>query len=104
MFFFRFVFFFILQVIKELEQRLSGVIHLAYLDRTTPLAKFKLFDSFDSLAKRPLIEDDLESKYVAMVTETLATLNEASRVFHKHKDDPPLAANHPPNYDTIFEQ
>ena len=32
------------QTIKELERRLSAVVHLAFLDRTTPLAKYKLFE------------------------------------------------------------
>jgi len=46
--------------------------------------------------KRPLIEDDLEQKYVALVNETLGTLNETQRVFAKHRDAPPLAPNQPP--------
>lgn len=83
------------QTVKELERRLAAVIHLAYLDRTTPLAKYKLFESFDSLVKRPLIEDDLEQKYVAVVNETLSTLNETQRVFARLRENPPVNATTP---------
>ena len=90
------------QSVKELERRLSAVIHLAFLDRTTPLAKFKLFESFDSLVKRPLIEDDLEQKYVTVVNETLATLTETRRIFALHKEKPPLENNLPPVAGSLF--
>ena len=87
------------QTIKELERRLAAVIHLAFLDRTTPVAKFKLFDSFDSLVKRPIIEDDLEQKYVAVVNETLAALNATNACFVRYRESPPVNAtlpNQPP--------
>jgi dynein heavy chain len=85
--------------IKELERRLSAVIHLAFLDRTTPVAKFKLFESFDSLVKRSAIEDDLEVKYVHVVNDTLAQLLETQRCYLAHHDAPPIhstAPNQPP--------
>ena len=38
-------------------------------DRTTPLLAFKLFDGFDTLAKRAVINDDLEPRFVDVVAE-----------------------------------
>ena len=85
--------------IQELERRLAAVIHLAFLDRTTPVAKFKLFDSFDALVKRPVIEDDLEQKFVAVVNETLATLTATNACFVRFRERPPVNStlpNQPP--------
>ena len=53
--------------IKELERRLGAVVSLAFDDCSTVTGKFKLLDSFDGLLDRPIIQDELEKKYVGLV-------------------------------------
>ena len=57
---------------------------------------FKLLDSFDSLVKRPAIADDLERKYVELISLYLDDLHQVQHIFMEGKEAPPIASNLPP--------
>ena len=84
--------------IKELERRLGAVVSLAFDDCATVYGRFKLLDSFDGLLERPIIQDELEKKYVALVQAYGVDLKIIQELFLKFRDKPPVetARNLPP--------
>ena len=81
---------------KELERRLGAVVSLAFDDCPTVYGRFKLFDSFEGLLERPIIQDELEKKYVSLVTAYGDDLKVVQQQFLNERDEPPKALNAPP--------
>ena len=84
--------------IKELERRLGAVVSLAFDDCATVYGRFKLLDSFEGLLERPIIQDELEKKYVALVQAYGLDLKLIQELFLRFRDKPPpeTARNLPP--------
>jgi len=82
--------------IKELERRLGAVVSLAFDDCSTVYGRFKLLDSFEGLLERPIIQDELEKKYVGLVQSYGHDLKTVQELFLQYRDQPPIAWNLPP--------
>jgi dynein heavy chain len=82
--------------IKELERRLGAVVSLAFDDCSTVYGKFKLLDSFEGLLERPIIQDELENKYMSLVQSYGQDLKLAQELFLQYRDSYPIAWNLPP--------
>ncbi|CAN0161161.1 unnamed protein product [Scytosiphon promiscuus] len=82
--------------IKELERRLGAVVSLAFDDCATVYGRFKLLDSFEGLLERPIIQDELEKKYVGLVQSYGADLKNVQELFLQSRDSPPISWNLPP--------
>ena len=82
--------------IKELERRLGSVLTTGFDDAPTITGRFKLLDLFDGLLERPIIQDELEKKHVALVQAYGSDLKVVQELFLVHRDDPPIANNLPP--------
>ena len=82
--------------IKELERRLGAVVSLAFDDCATVYGRFKLLDSFEGLLERPIIQDELEKKYVSLVQSYGQDLKTVQELFLQYRDSCPIAWNLPP--------
>eukprot|EP01042_Synura_sphagnicola_P001438 gene1438-1642_t len=82
--------------IKELERRLGAVVSLAFDDCATVYGRFKLLDSFEGLLERPIIQDELEKKYVSLVQSYGQDLKTVQELFLLYRDNCPIAWNLPP--------
>jgi dynein heavy chain len=82
--------------IKELERRLGAVVSLAFDDCTTVYGRFKLLDSFEGLLERPIIQDELEKKYVNLVQAYGLDLKIVQELFLSYRDTCPISCNLPP--------
>lgn len=82
--------------IKELERRLGAVVSLAFDDCSTVYGRFKLLDSFEGLLERPIIQDELEKKYVGLVQSYGQDLKTVQELFLQYRDNCPIAWNLPP--------
>ena len=82
--------------IKELERRLGAVVSLAFDDCSTVYGRFKLLDSFEGLLERPIIQDELEKKYVGLVQSYGHDLKSVQELFLQYRDACPTAWNLPP--------
>lgn len=82
--------------IKELERRLSAILTQGFEDQSTILGRFKLLDSFDTLLERPIIQDELERKHVALIQAYGADLKKVQEVLLLDRDIPPIGWNMPP--------
>jgi dynein heavy chain len=82
--------------IKELERRLGAVVSLAFDDCSTVYGRFKLLDSFEGLLERPIIQDELEKKYVSLVQSYGMDLKTVQELFLQYRDDCPIFQNMPP--------
>ena len=54
--------------VRELEKRLASVLSQGFSDAPTLRAQFKLLDSFAGLTSRQVITEELEKRYVQMVS------------------------------------
>ena len=82
--------------IKELERRLGSVLTQGFDDCATIYGRFKLLDSFEGLLERPIIQDELEKKHVALVQAYGADLKRVQEQFLVARDAPPISWNLPP--------
>ena len=82
--------------IKELERRLGSVLTQGFDDCATIYGRFKLLDSFEGLLERPIIQDELEKKHVALVQAYGADLKRVQEQFLLARDAPPISWNLPP--------
>jgi len=94
--------------VKELEQRLGGILNMGFDDCSTVFSAFKLIDSFGELLERDFIQSDLETKHLALIRQYGEDLKEVQELFtsdrHKscvgkffERDGPPLYVNMPPS-------
>jgi dynein heavy chain len=82
--------------IKELERRLGAVVSLAFDDCSNVYGRFKLLDSFEGLLERPIIQDELEKKYIGLVQSYGQDLKTVQELFLHYRDNCPIAWNLPP--------
>lgn len=82
--------------IKELERRLGSVLTQGFDDCSTIFGRFKLLDSFEGLLNRPIIQDELEKKHVALVQSYGQDLKVVQELFLQNRDSPPTSWNLPP--------
>ena len=93
--------------VKELEQRLGGILNMGFDDCGTVFSAFKLIDSFGELLERDFIQSDLEAKHLSLIRWYGDDLKEVQELFssdqHKSaqgkffaRDGPPLYMNMPP--------
>lgn len=82
--------------IKELERRLGSVLTQGFDDCSTIFGRFKLLDSFEGLLNRPIIQDELEKKHVALVQSYGQDLKLVQELFLHCRDAPPISWNLPP--------
>ena len=80
-----------------MERRLGAVVSLAFDDCSTVYGRFKLLDSFDGLLDRPIIQDELEKKYVGLVQAYGQDLKSVQELFLQYRDNNcPISWNMPP--------
>ena len=82
--------------IKELERRLGAVVSLAFDDCSNVYGRFKLLDSFEGLLERPIIQDELEKKYIGLVQSYGSDLKIVQELFLHYRDNCPISWNLPP--------
>lgn len=70
---------------KELERRLASIITQSFDDIDTLMNKFKLLESFDSLLKRPIIQDEIEKKHIILLEAYKADLKVVQSIFLENK-------------------
>ena len=79
-----------------IERRLGSLVSLAFDDCSTVYGKFKLLDSFEGLLERPIIQDELEKKYISLVQSYGHDLKIVQEIFLQNRDNCPIASNLPP--------
>jgi len=89
--------------IKELERRIASVLTQGFDDCDTIIGKFKLLDSFEGLLKRPIIQDELEKKHIALLELYKGDLKTVQSIFLEGKalvdrqdERAPISCNLPP--------
>jgi len=95
--------------IKELDRRLATVLGLGFEDLDTISGRAKLFDAFEGLLERPILEDELEKKYAVLLTNVKQDLKHCKTLFSENKanidlvsDIAPLFLNFPPVAGAIY--
>jgi dynein heavy chain len=95
--------------VKDLDQRLSSLLGSAFDDLDTWPQQLKLFDNFEGLIERPIIQAELEHKHKALLLEYQKDLGlvEASFMEAREKvdacmDDAPIYQNLPPIAGAIY--
>lgn len=88
---------------KELDKRLGSVISQSYDDNNSLMARFKLFDSFEELLLRKIIQEDCERKYMLVLEQYRCDLKKVQSIFieqkaliDSHDENSPLPRNMPP--------
>ena len=77
------------KMMKEIERRLGAVICLALDDCPTVYGRFQVLDSFDGeLLRRPIIQDELENKYIDLIQAYGQDLKGVQELFLRHRDNP----------------
>jgi dynein heavy chain len=95
--------------VRELDRRLGSVLTSSFEDLDTIQGRVKLFDIFEGLIERPIIQEMLEKSYKKLLVQNKADLCDISRSFAENKervnnasDDAPLYHNMPPIAGAIF--
>lgn len=78
------------------QRRLASILTQAFDDCATIYGRFKLLDSFDDLLERPIIQDELERKQIALVQQYGADLKRVQELFLTEREAPPISWNLPP--------
>uniref|UniRef100_A0A0G4GMS7 Dynein-1, subspecies f n=1 Tax=Chromera velia CCMP2878 TaxID=1169474 RepID=A0A0G4GMS7_9ALVE len=88
---------------KELERRLASVLTAAFDDSNTVQGRLKLFESFEGLLERPIIQDELEKKHIVLLGQYKEDLRQCQRIYNQNRglvdqdaDLSPVFANLPP--------
>jgi dynein heavy chain len=71
--------------IKELDRRLGSVISQSFEDNDSLMSRFKLFDSFDELLNRKLIQEECERKYMVILEQFKVDLKKVQAIFIENK-------------------
>jgi len=82
--------------VKELDRRLASIIIQGFDDCGDIINQFRLLDSFDVLLLRPLIADEMEKKYVELLTGYQLNLTAVQKLFMESRSAPNIASNLPP--------
>ncbi|CAD7941439.1 unnamed protein product [Amoebophrya sp. A120] len=95
--------------IRELDRRMATVLGLGFDDLDSVAGRAKLFDGFEGLLERPILEDELEKKYTVMLTTVKGDLKVCKTLFSQNKtqidlvsDIAPLFLNFPPVAGAIY--
>jgi dynein heavy chain len=85
------------------------LLALAFDDLDTIQQRLKLFDNFEGLLERPIIQAELEKKHRALLQQYQADLSEVEAAFIENRDkvdqgfdDAPIYANMPPIAGSIY--
>jgi dynein heavy chain len=102
-------FFIFRQRVKDLDRRLGSLLAEAFDDLDTIDMRLKLFDNFEGLLERPIIQAELEKKHKILLQSYREDLTIVERTFvdNKHKvdnlfDDAPIYSNLPPAAGAIY--
>ena len=82
--------------VEELEKRIGSLLTEGFEDSNSLVGRFKLLDSFSGLLERPVIEDELEKRYLTIVHQVSSDLRASQELFLTYRDDPPIPSNLPP--------
>jgi dynein heavy chain len=87
--------------IKELDRRLATVLSLGFDDLDTIQARLKLFDAFEGLLERPILEDELEKKYVTLLQGCKTDLKDVKKLFLENRSNVDTVADNAPFYSNM---
>lgn len=95
--------------VKDLDRRLGSLLGSAYDDLDTLSMRLKLFDNFEGLLERPIIQAELEKKHRQLLKKYQEDLTEVESQFIKNADkvdnckpDAPIYSNLPPIAGSIY--
>ncbi|KAF4726241.1 hypothetical protein FOZ62_001950 [Perkinsus olseni] len=95
--------------VKNLDQRLGAVLGSGFDDLDTIPGRLKLFDAFEGLLERAILQDELERRFAALLGQYHEDLIEVQRLYLDNKmkicsatDDAPLFENMPPVAGAIY--
>jgi dynein heavy chain len=95
--------------VKELDRRLATILANAFDDLNSIPGRTKLFDNFEGLLERTILQDELERRYTALLVQYKEDLREVQDLFTENKqkveanaDDAPINSNMPPVTGAIY--
>jgi dynein heavy chain len=95
--------------VKELDRRLGSLLGSAFDDLDTVQGRLKLFDNFEGLLERPIIQAELERKHKMLLKHYQQDLAEVETNFIENRekvdecfDDAPIYSNLPPVAGAIY--
>eukprot|EP00929_Paragymnodinium_shiwhaense_P077084 TRINITY_DN3967_c0_g3_i3.p1 TRINITY_DN3967_c0_g3~~TRINITY_DN3967_c0_g3_i3.p1 ORF type:complete len:4541 (+),score=1544.66 TRINITY_DN3967_c0_g3_i3:127-13749(+) len=95
--------------VRELDRRLGSVLASSFDDLDTVHLRIKLFDIFEQLLERPIIQEMLERSYKKLLAQCKVDLSEISRSFLENRGKvdkvaagAPLFHNMPPIAGAIY--
>jgi len=95
--------------VKDLDRRLGSLLGSAFDDLDTIQARIKLFDNFEGLLERPIIQAELEKKHKMLLRQYQQDLNIVETMFNENRekvdgcfDDAPIFSNLPPVAGAIY--
>jgi len=95
--------------VKELDRRLGSLLGSAFDDLDTINMRVKLFDIFEGLLERPIIQAELEKKHKLLLKQCERDLNIVEYGFQENQekvdqcfDDAPIFHNLPPAAGAIY--
>ncbi|CAE8597984.1 unnamed protein product [Polarella glacialis] len=95
--------------VKDLDKRLGSLLGSAFDDLDTMQLRLKLFDNFEGLTERPIIQAELEKKQKALIEQYQKDLVSVELGFVESRDkvdqcfdDSPIFSNLPPVAGAIY--
>jgi len=102
-------FFVFRSAVKGLDRRLGSLLSTACDDQDTMQLKLKLFDNFEGLYERPIIQAEMEVKHKALINMYAEDLTRVETQFLENRekvdqcfDDAPIYSNLPPVAGAIY--
>jgi dynein heavy chain len=97
------------QTVKDLDRRLGSLLAEAFDDLDTIDARLKLFDNFEGLIERSIIQAELEKKHKVVLKNYRQDLTDVECIFEANEDkvsngydDAPIFCNLPPVAGAIY--
>jgi len=95
--------------VKGLDRRMGSLLGSAFDDLDTMQLRMKLFDNFEGLLERPIIQAELEKKHKLLLSQYQQDLTKVETTFLENRekvdqcfDDAPIYANLPPVAGAIY--
>ncbi|KAF4665135.1 hypothetical protein FOL47_004778 [Perkinsus chesapeaki] len=95
--------------VKNLDQRLGAVLGSGFEDLDTIQGRLKLFDAFEGLLERSILQDELEKRFDGLLKQYHDDLIEVQNIYVEDKakicsvsEDAPLYENMPPVAGAIY--
>ncbi|KNC98871.1 dynein beta chain, flagellar outer arm [Spizellomyces punctatus DAOM BR117] len=82
--------------IADLDRRLGTILSQSFDDCSGLNSCFRLLESFAGLLSRPVIQQDFEKKYFALLNMYSDDLDDVAAIFNKYKSQPPIHYNMAP--------